>query len=74
MSTDTTFAALGVPSSLTAVLEQAGRLDPAIVRSLDAIHLAAALMLGDDLEAFVTYYERLAEAARANGVAVVAPT
>lgn len=57
-----------------AVFEQAGRLDPAIVRSLDAIHLAAALMLGDDLEAFVTYYERLAEAARANGVAVVAPT
>lgn len=56
-----------------AVFEQAGRLDPAIVRSLDAIHLAAALMLGDDLEGFVTYDERLAEAARANGVAVVAP-
>lgn len=56
-----------------AVLEQAGRLDPAIVRSLDAIHLAAALALSDDLEGFVTYDERLAEAARANGVAVVAP-
>ena len=57
----------------TAVFEEAGRLDPAVVRSLDAIHLAAALSLGDDLEGLVTYDERLAEAARANGVAVVAP-
>ena len=57
----------------TAVFEEAGRLDPAVVRSLDAIHLAAALRLGDDLEGLVTYDERLADAARANGVAVVAP-
>lgn len=55
------------------VFEQAGRLDPTIVRSLDAIHLASALTLGDDLEGLVTYDDRLAEAARANGVAVVAP-
>ena len=57
----------------TAVFEEAGRLNPAGVRSLDAIHLAAALSLGDDLEGLVTYDERLADAARANGVAVVAP-
>ncbi|MBN9327088.1 MAG: VapC toxin family PIN domain ribonuclease [Cellulomonas sp. 73-145] len=57
----------------TAVFEEAGRLDPAVVRSLDAIHLAAALSLGDDLEGLVTYDERLADAARGNGVAVVAP-
>lgn len=57
----------------TAVFEEAGRLDPAVVRSLDAIHLAAALSLGDDLDGLVTYDERLADAARANGVAVVAP-
>ena len=57
----------------TAVFEEAGRLDPAVVRSLDAIHLAAALSLGDDLEGLVTYDERLADAARANGVAVFAP-
>ena len=57
----------------TAVFEEAGRLNPAVVRSLDAIHLAAALSLGDDLEGLVTYDERLADAARANGVAVVAP-
>ncbi len=57
----------------TAIFEEAGRLDPVIVRGLDAVHLAAALSLGDDLAAIVTYDDRLAEAARANGVAVVAP-
>jgi uncharacterized protein len=57
----------------TAVFEEAGRLDPGTMRSLDAVHLAAALALGDDLEAVLTYDDRLAQAARANGVDVVAP-
>lgn len=56
-----------------AVFEEAGRLDPPDLRSLDAVHLASALDLGDDLEGVVTYDDRLAEAAMANGVAVVAP-
>ena len=56
-----------------AVFEDAGRLDPCELRSLDAIHLAAALDLGDDLEGLITYDERLADAAVSNGVAVVAP-
>mgnify|MGYP001828330213 FL=1 len=55
------------------VFEMAGRLDPAGLRSLDAIHLAAALDLGDDLEGLVTYDDRMADAAIANGVPVVAP-
>jgi predicted nucleic acid-binding protein len=56
-----------------AVFEDAGRLDPTGMRSLDAIHLAAALDLGDDLEGLITYDDRLAEAAVSNGVAVLAP-
>ena len=56
-----------------AVFEGAGRLDPSGMRSLDAIHLAAALDLGDDLEGLVTFDDRLAEAAVSNGVAVVTP-
>ncbi len=56
-----------------AVFEVAGRLDPVGLRSLDAVHLAAALDLGDDLEGLVTYDDRLAGAAIANGVPVVAP-
>ena len=57
----------------TETFESAGRLEPSILRALDALHLAAALSLGDDLEAVVTYDDRLAEACRANGVAVLAP-
>lgn len=57
----------------TAIFEQAGRLDPPVLRTLDALHLAAALDLGDDLEAVVTYDERLAQAARANGLPTIAP-
>ena len=56
-----------------AIFDAAGRLDPYIPRTLDAVHLAAALDLSDDLEGMVTYDDRLAAAARANGVAVTAP-
>jgi uncharacterized protein len=56
-----------------ALFTTAGRLDPAGMRSLDAIHLAAALDLGDDLDVLVTYDERLAAAARSHGVEVVHP-
>lgn len=43
------------------------------LRSLDAIHLAAALSMGDHPAAFVTYDERLAAAARACDLSVIAP-
>ena len=55
------------------VFEDAGRLDTSTSWSLDSIHLAAALHLSDDPEGLVTYDDRLAEAAIANGVAVVTP-
>ena len=53
--------------------EHAGRILPATLRSLDAIHLASALALAPDLGAVVTYDNRLADAARAAGLNVVAP-
>lgn len=56
------------------VFDVAGRLAPASLRSLDAIHVAAALMLGDELDGIVCYDDRLASAARHNGVVVVAPS
>ena len=58
----------------TATFEEAGRLDPTVLRSLDAVHLAAALSLGDDLDGIVTYDERFAEAAQSNGVPVTSPS
>lgn len=57
----------------TSIFEQASRIDPATLRSLDAIHLAAALDLGDDLDSVVTYDDRLAEAANFHGITVTAP-
>lgn len=57
----------------TATFESAGRLEPSMLRTLDALHLAAALTLGDELEAVVTYDHRLAASCRANGVAVLTP-
>ncbi len=48
-------------------------LESLLPRSVDALHLSAALATGDNLEGIVTYDDRLADAAAANGVAVVAP-
>jgi predicted nucleic acid-binding protein len=56
-----------------AMLDDAAAVDPPVLRSLDAIHLATALSVGDpDLEV-ITYDRRFAEAARANGLTVVQP-
>lgn len=57
----------------TAVYERAGQLEPSPLRSLDALHLAAAMELGDMLDGIVTYDERMAEAAQANGIAAISP-
>lgn len=51
----------------------AGRLLPAGMRSLDAIHLAAALDLGDELDGLLTYDERLADAASGLAIEVITP-
>jgi predicted nucleic acid-binding protein len=53
---------------------RAGELAPASMRTLDAIHLASALTLAEDVESFVTYDSRLADAARAVGLAVASPS
>jgi len=66
--------ALTITEVTTAVFEAAGRLDPSTLWTLDAIHVAAALDLGDDLEGMVTYDERLAQAAQQNGILVAAPS
>jgi hypothetical protein len=47
--------------------------EPPALRTLDAIHLASALAIADDLRAVVAYDARLADAARRAGLTVVAP-
>ena len=53
---------------------RASMLEPANVRSLDALHLATAIEIGDALDAVITYDARMAAAARSLGLAVTAPS
>lgn len=55
------------------VLDSAGRLQPATLRSLDAIHLASALLIREELEAFVAYDARLLDAAASLGLPIAFP-
>ncbi len=55
------------------LLAQSATLGDAGLRTLDAIHLASALTLRDELDAMVTYDHRMAEAARDLGIAVESP-
>ena len=43
------------------------------LRTLDAIHLATAIAVRDEIDAVVTYDDRLADAARSEGLAVLSP-
>jgi uncharacterized protein len=55
-----------------AILVGAGALSEPALRALDAIHVAAAIDL-DPIDAFVTYDERQAAAARLAGLRTMAP-
>ena len=55
------------------LLDAAGMLEPRILRSLDAVHLAAALLIVPELDAIVTYDRRQAEGASWLGLHVEAP-
>jgi uncharacterized protein len=54
-------------------IRRAAGVEPRSVRTLEAIHLAAALSLEPDLAGIVVYDTRLAAAARAAGLTVWAP-
>ena len=56
-----------------AVVESASRLPGQHLRSPDAIHLATALMLADDLQVLISYDDRLLDAAAAPDIPVAAP-
>ncbi len=55
------------------VVLRASEIGPAGLRSLDAIHLATAQMLGSGLAGIVAYDRRLAAAAEARGLTVWSP-
>ena len=55
------------------VLEAAGRLPDPMLRSLDAIHVATALLIRDDLDVLVSYDHRMLAAAAAHGLHTASP-
>jgi predicted nucleic acid-binding protein len=57
-----------------AVLDEAAAIDPTELRSLDALHLATALSVREEIGVFVTYDERLGAAAAQHGLAVATPS
>ena len=63
----------GVIRVSTQVLTIAAVLSPTTLRTLDTIHLASCVILGDDLTGFVTYDNAQASAASINSIEVITP-
>jgi uncharacterized protein len=56
------------------LLDRAADLEPGELRTLDAIHLASALVVGQDLGVMIAYDIRLKAAAQAYGLTVESPS
>ncbi len=69
----TTLGLLNLLRVTPTAFRRASDLGPESLRSLDALHLASALELGEDLEGMITYDSRLTVACARHGVRVVAP-
>jgi len=55
------------------ILDIASELAPTSLRSLDALHLATALSVREEVGVFVTYDERLGDATERQGLTVAQP-
>jgi predicted nucleic acid-binding protein len=71
---DTILAGLSLIPVDQPTLERAAGLREYGVRALDAIHLATALSLGEDLESLIAYDVRLLAAAHAGGLPTEQPS
>lgn len=58
----------------TGLLDEAADVGELLLRTLDAIHLASALSIRDDITAFVAYDNRLIAAAETAGIESIRPT
>jgi len=56
------------------VVRSAATIGTPLLRTLDALHLATATVIASQLDAFVTYDKRLAEAAAGIGLEVATPS
>lgn len=67
------FLAVDQVSIGESILEAAVLLPPTTLRTLDAIHLATAVSIGEDLAAVVTYDRRMIEGATSLGLPTASP-
>ncbi len=57
------------------LLDDAATIAPeALLRSLDAVHVVSAQLLGDDLRALITYDQRMSDTAALLGLPTAAPS
>jgi len=70
---DAILSSIGIIELDAPIARSAATVLPAGLKTLDSIHLASALALSGQIDAFVTYDVRLADAARAAGLPVVMP-
>lgn len=68
------FRTLHLIELVPTLLDRAAELDPDGLSSLDAIHVASALFLGDGLECAITYDARQRQAFELAGIEVRAPS
>jgi uncharacterized protein len=71
---DVFLAGVEMISMSPAVVESASRLPDPLLRTLDAIHIATALLIRNDVDVLVSYDQRLLAAAAAYGLPTAAPT
>ena len=64
---------IAVVEPTEAIRARAALLEPLTLRSLDSLHLATALEIGDELDGLVTYDGRMSAAAETFGLMVIAP-
>jgi uncharacterized protein len=64
---------IAVVEPTEAIRAKAALLEPVTLRSLDALHLATALEIGDELDGLVSYDGRISAAAETFGLLVLAP-
>ncbi len=67
------FLAVDLVAIDESILEAAALLPPTTLRTLDAIHLATAVSIGEDLRAVATYDRRMIEGATALGLPTASP-
>jgi predicted nucleic acid-binding protein len=70
---DAVLARLGLVELDVGIRARAAALEPSGLRTLDAIHVATAVELGDDVSGVVTYDERQAAATRRARIDVYSP-